>query len=69
MDALREARNRCHTYDGQIAVGSSFWIRNTDSGKPVGYGSDEYNQCKVQKWKNIIALSAGYAHVLGLDKD
>jgi alpha-tubulin suppressor-like RCC1 family protein len=35
----------------------------------VAVGYNEYGQCNVDDWENIVAISVGYAHTVGLKKD
>ena len=38
-------------------------------GTVVATGRNTYGQCDVSGWKDIIAISAGYYHTVGLKKD
>ena len=38
-------------------------------GKVVAVGDNEYGQCDVESWEDVVAISAGDYHTVGLTKD
>ena len=40
-----------------------------NDGSVVTTGKNNYGQCNVSDWKNIVAVSAGYVHTVGLKAD
>jgi len=38
-------------------------------GTVVAVGNNHYGKCNVEKWKDIVAISAGHSHTVGLKKD
>ena len=52
-----------------LAVGSSHTIGLKADGTVVAVGYNEYGQCDVSGWTDIVAVAAGYAHTIGLRAD
>ncbi|GGH50891.1 hypothetical protein GCM10008014_16310 [Paenibacillus silvae] len=38
-------------------------------GTVTAVGNNKYNQCSVNDWNDILAVSAGYLHTVGLRSD
>ena len=49
----------------QIAVGDGFTVGLKADGSVVAVGTNEYGQCDVQDWGDIVMITAGRLHVLG----
>ena len=52
-----------------IAVGHSHTVGLQYDGKVLAVGSNEYGQCDVESWGNIVAVDAGAYHTVGLGAD
>lgn len=63
---LKEIRNRLEPANKIIASGNGFVIGLKLNGTVVAVGKNDYGQCEVDKWRNIVAVSAGNMHSVGL---
>ena len=54
---------------GALAVGADFTVGLKKDNTVVAAGSNEFGQCDVEKWTDIIAVDAGYHHTLALKSD
>lgn len=50
-------------------VGDGHTVGLRKDGRVVAVGDNEFNQCEVGLWENIIAIAAGDWFTMGLDKD
>jgi len=73
---LKKIRENNAKYNGCIST--RIWTSNTNSSHTVGLradgtvvatGNNEYGQCNVSGWRNIIAISADRDHTVGLRAD
>ena len=68
----KEANNRSQKLWSEIvhhctlSMGHDHSIAIKENGEVVATGSNEAGQCDVDMWKNIISVSAGWEHTLGL---
>ena len=40
-----------------------------EDGTVLATGNNDYGQCNVEEWTNIVSVSAGYYHTVGLKAD
>ena len=52
-----------------IAAGSNHTIGLKSDGTVAAVGWNEYGQCNVSDWRDIVAVAAGCAHTIGLKSD
>ena len=52
-----------------FAAGCAYTAGVRSDGTVVAVGDNEYGQCNVRSWKNIIALASGGCHTVGLRSD
>ena len=38
-------------------------------GTVVAVGENDYGQCEVSGWRDIVAVAAGWSHTVGLKRD
>lgn len=55
--------------NASIAAGHSHTVALKIDGTVVATGNNEYTQCCVEDWTDIIAVAAGYRHTVGLKSD
>lgn len=55
-------------YNGKI-IGNGHTVALREDKKVFAVGNNKYNQCEVEDWSDIIAISAGDWHTVGLKKD
>jgi alpha-tubulin suppressor-like RCC1 family protein len=63
-----QVRERAATYNGCISTGGSHTVGLKADGTVVAVGWNEYGQCDVSGWRDIVAVSA-LAHTIGLKAD
>ena len=44
-------------------------VKLTEDGTVIASGDNEYGECNVQNWRDIIAVARGQYHTVGLKKD
>ena len=54
---------------GSVAAGDWHTVGLKSDGTVVAVGDNEYGQCDVGGWKDIVAVAAGDAHTVGLKSD
>lgn len=70
-----DAKQRSFDIWGQTAIRNTIASRGNhtiglrDDGTVVGAGDNEYGQCNVSDWTNIVAVVAGIQHTIGLRID
>lgn len=52
-----------------IAAGRGHTVALKSDGKVMVVGWNEYGQCNVSNWRDIVAIAAGCAHTVGLKLD
>ena len=52
-----------------VAAGSAFTVGLKADGTVVAVGDNDYGQCNVKDWKDIVAVAAGGFHTVGLKAD
>ncbi|MCI7726790.1 MAG: protein kinase [Clostridiales bacterium] len=52
-----------------LVVGAGHTVGLRSDGTVVAAGSNEYGQCDVSSWTDIVAVDAGYMHTVGLRSD
>ncbi|PGK35044.1 hypothetical protein CN907_21065 [Bacillus anthracis] len=52
-----------------IAAGRGHTVALKSDGTVVATGSNEYGQCNVSDWSDIVAIAAGNKHTVGLKSD
>ncbi|PGS27387.1 hypothetical protein COC59_07455 [Bacillus cereus] len=52
-----------------IAAGRGHTVALKSDGKVMAVGWNEYGQCNVSNWRDIVAIAAGCAHTVGLKLD
>ena len=57
------------TYPGGNHIKGHHLVGLKSDGTVVAAGNNEYGQCNVENWKNIVAIAAGQYHTIGLTKD
>ncbi len=60
---------RLAAYRGLIAAGEYHTVGLKVDGTVVAAGRNNFGQCDVSKWENIIAVAAGAGHTIGLKSD
>lgn len=50
-------------------MGSSHTVCLGSDGTAIAVGWDEYGQCNVSNWRDVVAAAAGCAHTVGLRSD
>ena len=55
--------------EGKIATGSYHTVGLKADGTVVAAGSNNYGQCKVRGWTDIVSIAAGSDHTVGLKAD
>ena len=50
-------------------IGRGHIVALKDDGTVVAIGDNQYSQCEVSDWKNIVSISAGAYHTVGLTSD
>ena len=53
----------------QVAAGSSHTIGLKADGRVVAVGNNNYGQCNVTDWTNIVQVAAGDSYTVGLKAD
>ena len=53
----------------KISQGHIFCLGLTNDGKVLAYGNNEYGQCDVSEWTDIVDIAAGSNFSLGLKVD
>ena len=56
-------------YSKLLSAGREFSVYIDKSGSVIGYGDNTYNQIDFDNWSDIIQVSAGGFHTLGLKSD
>lgn len=70
LDSIFEfSRAREELSIGRIAAGREHSVALRADGTVIATGSNEYGQCDVEEWKDIVFLSAGAYFTLGLKND
>lgn len=54
---------------GLIAVGYTHFVTLQDDGTVAAFGNNEYGQCDVDNWCNVIKVAAGDFHTAALKSD
>lgn len=54
---------------GQIAVGSAHIALLNEDGSVSARGNNDFGQCNVNQWKDIVKIAAGDFHTVALKKD
>jgi len=65
---LKKLRERTAKYQGCIAAGPYYTVGLKTDGTVVAVGNDQYNQCNISGWRDIVAVSTG-PHTVGLKAD
>ena len=65
---LSSIRERLKKASGVIVAGDNTVGMRSD-GTVVAVGRNEYGQCNVQDWRNIVAVAAEHDHTVGLRSD
>jgi len=69
IQELQEIRESLVTYNGCIAAGAYHTAGLKTDGTVVAVGNNEYDQCNVADWRDIVAVAAGEEHTVGLKAD
>ena len=69
ISELKRIRENNSKYKGYISLGFSHMIGLRADGTVVATGSNSSGQCNIDRWQNIIAVSAGSFHTVGLKAD
>ena len=54
---------------GLLAVGYTHFVTLQDDGSVAAFGNNEYGQCDVDSWCNIVKVAAGDFHTVALKSD
>ena len=54
---------------GLLAVGYTHFVTLQDDGSVAAFGNNEYGQCNVDGWRNVIKVAAGDFHTVALKSD
>ncbi|MGN0442311.1 MAG: leucine-rich repeat protein [Acutalibacteraceae bacterium] len=54
---------------GMLAVGYTHFVTLQDDGTAAAFGNNEYGQCNVDGWCNVIKVAAGDFHTVALKSD
>ncbi|MBR3552885.1 MAG: TIR domain-containing protein [Clostridia bacterium] len=68
----KEQAEKCwsqYSFSKTVSVGNIHTVGLKKDGTVVAVGSNEYGQCDVSGWKDIVTISAGYGYTVGLKKD
>lgn len=52
-----------------IAAGANFTLGLKTDGTVIAVGNNDYGQCEVSDWSDIVSVAAGYEHAVGLRAD
>lgn len=52
-----------------IAAGSHHTVGLRHDGSVLAVGANEFGQCEVGQWKDVVAIAAGAAHTVALPSD
>ena len=52
-----------------VSAGDVLTIGLKADGTVVAAGNNDYGQCNVDSWKDIVAVAAGNVHTIGLKAD
>ena len=69
MLKLKEVRIRSEKMSQYVAAGAKKTIGLNVDGTVMAVGDDEYGQCDVKAWTDIIAVDASSQHTVGLKAD
>ena len=62
-------RSTAQKYESTIAGGMTTTVGLKTDGTVVAVGQNEYGQCDVSEWTDIVAVAAGDFHTVGLKAD
>lgn len=54
---------------GLLAVGYTHFVTLQDDGSVAAFGNNEYGQCNVDGWRNVVKVAAGDFHTVALKSD
>ena len=69
MLRLAPIRKKISNAKKLISANSYHTVGLKSDGTVVAVGRNDYNQCNVSKWNNIVAIAAGDRHTVGLKSD
>lgn len=68
-NTLKEIRERNKEYSNKISVSSQHIVGLKADGTVVATGDNDYGQCNVSGWKDIVAIAANGGNTIGIKKD
>ncbi|MCL2378338.1 MAG: TIR domain-containing protein [Defluviitaleaceae bacterium] len=66
LKKIRESLAKYNKYNGCLSISHSHIVGLKTDGTVLNTGSSTYGQCSATDWRDIIAVSAGYAYTVGL---
>jgi len=63
------AANFCPEYNPTIAAGWAHTVGLKDDGSLAAVGNNDWGQCDISGWTDIVQVAAGYYHTVGLRGD
>ena len=55
--------------EGEVAIGMRHTVAVLKDGTCIAHGDNDFLQCDVEDWRQVISLAAGDAHTVGLTAD